>query len=724
MNDHTSHLLASLNDAQREAVSAPLSNLLVLAGAGSGKTRVLVHRIAWLIEVEKLSPFNIMAVTFTNKAAREMQSRIEDMLGLSAKNLWIGTFHSLAHRLLRAHWKAAGLRQHFQIIDADDQLRLIKRTIRHLDLDEARWTPKQAQYYINQHKIKGLRADKVSADDHFNAAMLSIYHAYEAACVQSNLVDFAELLLRAFELWRDNADILDHYTQRFQAVLVDEFQDTNQLQYDWIKQLAGKQNHTLIVADDDQSIYSWRGANVDNIHLFEQEFPKTTKLHLEQNYRSTGNILRAANAVIANNDNRFEKTLWTDADDGERISIYAAFNDIDEARFIVDRIKQWEHAGNAFGDCAVLYRSNAQSRILEEVFVQSGTPYRIHGGRRFYDRAEIKDALGYLNLFGSRDNDTAVERVINTPARGIGHRTVELIRQIAVDEKCSLWSAIEKAVKEQLLPNRANTALASFIDQINTLDQQIEGQSLPQQVENTIRDSGLLAHFQKGKGEKARARVENLAELANAAQQFIAQDLDEKLSPLAAFLAHTALEASEAQSDKAASCAQLMTLHAAKGLEFPLIFIAGLEEDLFPHKMSLDSPHGLSEERRLCYVGMTRAMKKLYLCHAESRTLHGYERQQSPSRFLQELPEDCAEEVRLRNYVSLPLTHSTRTRAISQTTSENGLQIGQVVQHTKFGEGVILNLDGCGEKARVQVHFENAGSKWLIAALAKLTPAL
>ncbi|PIQ43322.1 MAG: DNA helicase II [Gammaproteobacteria bacterium CG11_big_fil_rev_8_21_14_0_20_46_22] len=719
-----SHILNDLNDAQRQAVSAPLSNLLVLAGAGSGKTRVLVHRIAWLIAAEGLSPFNILAVTFTNKAAREMNERIESMLGLSSNAMWVGTFHGLAHRLLRAHYQEAGLSQNFQILDSDDQYRMIRRLMREHDIDENQWPPKQVQWFINQKKDDGLRAGDIKAFDYFEKNMLKMYALYEEACFQQHLVDFAELLLRTFELMRDNLSVLDHYQKRFRYWLVDEFQDTNRLQYAWLKLLCHSGNKIMVVGDDDQSIYSWRGAQVENIRRFEEDFKPVTHIRLEQNYRSTGTILNAANTLIENNNDRMGKTLWTESSEGEPISIYAAFNDLDEARFIVDKIKQWQHSGRLLREAAVLYRSNAQSRILEEAFLQAGVPYRIHGGLRFYERAEIKDALAYLRLLENTNNDSAFERIINVPVRGIGNRSVATIREIARESGLSLWQAALKIMDESLLPSRAVSAISAFIELIQELQVQIADLKLPDKIKQVLHLSTLLDHYRKERGEKARAKVENLEELSSAAAQFI-EELREDVDgdPLTQFLAHTALEAGEGQADKFTDCAQLMTMHSAKGLEFPLVFIAGLEEGLFPHQMSLEDQKGCLEERRLCYVGMTRAMEKLILSYAEVRALYGRETYQAPSRFLHEIPRECVEEIRPRAKVTIPQSrgfHKPKPVSKFKDYDAAGFRPGQLVAHAKFGQGIVLAVEGEGDGARVQVNFKKAGSKWLLQSFAKL----
>ncbi len=719
-----SYLINDLNDKQREAVTAELGNLQVLAGAGSGKTRVLVHRIAWLIEAENFSPFNLLAVTFTNKAAREMQQRIEQLVGLRANSMWIGTFHGLAHRLLRAHWQEAGLPQNFQVIDSDDQFRLVRRIMKEMQINEAHYPFKQAQWHISSAKGEGLRPEALAkqAYNEFDHVMVKVFQRYEAVCQQGGLVDFSELLLRTFELLRDNEETRQHYRNRFRYILVDEFQDTNRLQYAWLKLLKGEQSHVMAVGDDDQSIYSWRGARVDNMQDFLRDFDDAKNIKLEQNYRSTGTILKAANTLISHNHSRLGKDLWTTSTEGEPIALYSAFNEIDEARFIVDQINQWTARGGKLADCAVLYRSNAQSRTLEEAFIQAGTPYRIYGGLRFFERAEIKDALAYLRLVDNFNDDAAFERIINTPTRGIGLRTIAFLREEAQRYQQPLWQTAQQVLQQKLLPTRALTALQSFINLITNLHQAVTTFDLPEQLEHIIHHSGLYQHYKKERGEKGRARLENLEELITAAKQFEpAPDEDETLSKRTAFLTHAALEAGEAQAEQHSDCAQMMTLHSAKGLEFPVVFLAGMEEGLFPHKMSMDEAGGLEEERRLCYVGMTRAMQKLYLCYAESRFLYGKSSVQQPSRFISELPAACLAEVRLRTKVSTPLSTSKHPKKIRQVNeTECPFKIGQYVRHAKFGDGIVINIEGEGSKLRLQINFQQAGSKWLMAEYANL----
>ncbi|HEJ9438199.1 TPA: DNA helicase II [Proteus mirabilis] len=714
-----SYLLEGLNDKQREAVAAPRVNMLVLAGAGSGKTRVLVHRIAWLLSVEQASPFSIMAVTFTNKAAAEMRHRIEDLIGTSQGGMWIGTFHSLAHRLLRAHYLDAGLPQDFQIIDSDDQYRLIRRIVKSMALDDKQWPPRQGMWYINGKKDEGLRPQHIQTyGNPVETTWLKVYQAYQEACDRAGLVDFAELLLRAHELWLNKPQILEHYQHRFTNILVDEFQDTNRIQYAWIRMLAGQTGKVMIVGDDDQSIYGWRGAQVENIQNFLNEFPGAETIRLEQNYRSTSNILKAANALIANNSDRLGKNLWTEGAEGEPISLYCAFNDLDEARYVVGRIKRWHEEGGALADCAILYRSNAQSRIMEEALLQANMPYRIYGGQRFFERQEIKDALSYMRLTANRHDDASFERVVNTPTRGIGDRTLDVVRQVARDNQITLWESALQVIEHKMLAGRAIAAIARFLELIDTLANETADMPLHVQTDRIIRDSGLKAMYEQEKGEKAQARIENLEELVTATRQFSYQDEDEDLMPLQAFLSHAALESGEGQADAYQDAVQLMTLHSAKGLEFSQVFIVGVEEGMFPSQMSLDEGGRLEEERRLAYVGVTRAMKKLTLTYAENRRLYGKEVSHRPSRFIGELPKECVEEVRLRATVSRPVNHHRLGTPI--VSNDTGYSLGQRVKHPKFGEGTIINIEGSGEHCRLQIAFNGEGIKWLVAAFARL----
>ncbi|MDR5899408.1 DNA helicase II [Halomonas vilamensis] len=730
--DDVTAILDQLNGDQREAVSAPPGNLLVLAGAGSGKTRVLVHRIAWLMQAEGLSPYALLAVTFTNKAAREMRTRLEALLGISLRHVWVGTFHSIAHRLLRTHWQDARLPQHFQIIDSDDQLRLVKRLLKDYSIDDERFPPRQVQGFISGCKEEGLRPPQVDvAGDAYLGQMVELYERYQLTCDRGGLVDFGELLLRSLELLRDNPALLAHYRERFGHVLVDEFQDTNTLQYAWLKLLSGMQTPMTVVGDDDQSIYGWRGAKVENIRRFEQEFPQVKTVRLEQNYRSTSAILEAANTLISHNSERMGKNLWTEGAEGAPISVYAGFNDLEEARFIVDTIKEKVDEGLNRRDMAILYRSNAQSRLLEESLIRQGMPYRIYGGHRFYERLEIKNALAYLRLLLNREDDASLERVINVPTRGIGTRTVEIIRQRAREQSVSLWQSLHDTAQDGTLKGRAANAVQAFANLIEQLDNDAAGLSLHEIIDHAIARTGLIEHHQSEKGEKGQARVENLEELVTAARAFTQGDVfdapeaGEGMAALEAFLSEAALNAGDHEAEEFEDSVQLMTLHSAKGLEFPVVFIAGVEEGLFPHKMSLEEPGRLEEERRLCYVGVTRAMEKLYLTHAETRRLHGKEVFPRPSRFLRELPPHLLEEVRLRGQVSRPVT-AQRSSFAQQSVEGDGdlpsLHVGQQVKHPVFGEGIILNAEGEGARARVQVSFEGEGIKWLVLGFAKLTP--
>lgn len=749
-----SELLDPLNDAQREAVAAPPGNQLVLAGAGSGKTRVLVHRIAWLMQVEGASPYSVMAVTFTNKAAREMRGRIEELLGVNTFGMWVGTFHGLAHRLLRAHWREAKLPQNFQILDSDDQLRLIKRVQNELGLDEKKWSPRESQWWIGSQKDEGLRPQYIQPNgDPWLQTMVQIYSAYEAACQRAGLVDFGELLLRAHELWLNNEAILAHYRRRFPFILVDEFQDTNTIQYAWLRLLAGDQCAISAVGDDDQSIYGWRGAKIENIQHFETELKEVQTVRLEQNYRSTSTILNAANAVIGNNSGRLGKKLWTEGEKGEPIALYAAYNEQDEARFIVERIQDWVRDGNRRDSIAILYRSNAQSRVLEEALLREQVPYRIYGGQRFYERLEIKNALSYMRLITNRLDDTAFERVVNTPTRGIGARTVEQVRAFAREHGSSLWQAAEKMLQQKVLAARAGNALANFLSLIDALDEESGDKTLDHIAELVLEQTGLLDFHGKEKGEKGQTRVENLQELVSACRAFdgipeplVETDGDdeggdegepEEVPLINQFLDSAALDAGEGQADEFDDAVQLMTLHSAKGLEFPLVFMAGVEENLFPHKMSAQEPGRMEEERRLCYVGITRAMQKLYMTYAECRRLFGSETYNKSSRFIGEIPSEYIHEVRLKSEISKPLFQpkgaynygkfGSGINPYSDSAPDFDddlppLALGGRVEHTKFGEGTVTQFEGNGPRTRVQVNFDDAGSKWLVVAMAKLQP--
>jgi len=722
-----SHILNGLNEAQRQAVTAPPEHMLVLAGAGSGKTRVLVHRIAWLIQVEGISPYNIFAVTFTNKAAAEMRQRVEKLQGGSAAGMWVGTFHGLAHRLLRNHWQEARLPQSFQILDADDQYRLVRRVLKTLDLDEAKWPPKQAQGFINARKDEGKRPAHIDTSRNpIYEQLVRIYTAYEVACERAGVIDFAELLLRTLELIRDNESLQAHYQKRFKHILVDEFQDTNTIQYALIQLLAGQSNKVFIVGDDDQAIYGWRGARVENIQRFQKHFPTAEVIRLEQNYRSTTTILSAANALIDHNADRMGKKLWSSGEDGEQIIFYNAYDERDETHFVINKIKHFVDAGHARAEAAILYRSNAQSRVFEERLVSEGIPYRVYGGMRFFERAEIKNALAYLRLMDNVNDDASFERVVNTPTRGIGERSVEKVRELAKTSGCSLWLAAKRVIDDKSLPTRAANALKGFIDLIENMQKNTTEMPLHEQVDHVVHSVGLIEYYEKEKGEKAQARVENIEELVTAARGFDydPSELEVEMSELTAFLTHAALEAGEGQAAEWDDCVQLMTMHSAKGLEFPLVFIVGMEEGLFPSQRSLEEEGKLEEERRLCYVGITRAREQLVLSCAEHRRLYGQDLYPSPSRFISEIPEQLINEIRGRHNASRSVTSPQYNPAAYRSTETvNGIYIGQNVLHQKFGEGVVTNLEGSGSHARVQVNFEHEGSKWLVMAYANLAPA-
>ena len=715
-----SHVLDSLNASQRDAVGASSGNLLILAGAGSGKTRVLVHRIAWYIATGEASPQSILAVTFTNKAAAEMRSRIENLLGQSTRGMWVGTFHGLCHRLLRAHWQDANLPENFQILDSEDQYRTIRRTIRAMMLDESQYPPKEAQWYINAQKDKGLRPENINDEgDVTTAQMIQIYKIYQQTCERSGAVDFAELLLRTYELFNEKESIREYYQQRFNHILVDEFQDTNELQYKWLKLLVGNDNTLFAVGDDDQSIYSWRGARVENMQAFERDFKNTKLLKLEQNYRSTTTILNAANKLIGNNSARLGKNLWTDGEEGELIDIYMAYNETDEARYVVDQIKKAPEQGIVFSDHAILYRVSAQSRVLEEALLRSKIPYRVYGGVRFYERMEIKNALAYVRIATFQDDDVSFERIINTPTRGIGNKTVEELRAIAKNDNCSLWKAAFHIIEHKLLSARAINSLEEFIRLIKKMSLTASELTLDEQVDGIIKLSGLINHFKKEKGEKGLARIENLEELVKAASEFEVGDDEElkEMNTMQAFLAHAALESGETQAGDKSNCVHLMTLHSAKGLEFPSIYLVGMEEGLFPHQRSSNDLKQLEEERRLCYVGITRAKKTLTLTYTQHRRLHGSDYYPQPSRFINEIPAELLCEIRLGGSVTESLFRNEETKSSGK---DGQLTLGQRVSHAKFGEGVILNLEGNGSHMRIQVNFEKAGSKWLVASYANL----
>ena len=705
-----SELLDGLNDKQREAVAAPLGNYLVLAGAGSGKTRVLTHRIAWLIAVENISEGSIMAVTFTNKAAAEMRHRIQDTLSKHAQSnlfgMWIGTFHSIAHRLLRAHHLDVNLPQDFQILDSEDQLRLVKRLMKLHNYDDKAFPPKQACWYINNKKDEGLRPQDINDfGDRQEKEWIKIYQIYQDTCDRAGLVDFAELLIRAYELFAKKPVILQRYQQRFQHILVDEFQDTNKIQYAWIKILAGNTGKVMIVGDDDQSIYGWRGAQVENIQKFLKDFNAET-IRLEQNYRSTGNILKSANQLISNNSDRLGKNLWTDGEMGEPVGIYAAFNEL----FVASQIQNWVDDGGKLDDCAVLYRSNSQSRVIEEALIRCQIPYRIYGGMRFFERQEIKDALAYLRLINNRQDDAAFERVINTPTRGIGNRTLDVLRNLTRERQITLWQAVQVATQENMLTGRASTALLRFQELINSLQVDTAEMPLFAQTDFVIKHSGLYDMYKQEKGEKGEVRIENLEELVTATREFIKPDEAEDMTELTAFLTHASLEAGEEQASPHHSCVEMMTLHSAKGLEFPCVFMVGVEEGVFPSFRSFEEPGRLEEERRLAYVGITRAKQKLTICYAESRRVYTKEERHLPSRFITELPSECIQEIRLRGTVTRALNQA-KVGSLSASLPENEWKMGQKVKHEKFGFGTVINVEGSDNNTRLQIAFQAQGIK-------------
>ena len=716
-------MLDELNPAQREAVSAAPGHYLVLAGAGSGKTRVLTHRIAWLNEVHGVPVHGIFAVTFTNKAAGEMRHRADAQLRNGSRGMWIGTFHGLAHRFLRMHWQEAKLPESFQVLDSDDQLRLVKRVVQQMELDEGRFPPRQITWWINAQKDEGRRAEHIQpGDDPWTDTLRRAYLLYQERCDRAGLVDFAELLLRAHELLRDNPALLNHYRARFREILVDEFQDTNAIQYGFIRLLAGDSGHVFVVGDDDQAIYGWRGAKVENVQRFLKDFATAQTIRLEQNYRSTANILGAANAVIAHNPDRIGKQLWTDSGEGEAIDVYAAYNEVDEARYVVDRISQWVRDGGSYSEVAVLYRSNAQSRAFEEALLAEQVPYRVYGGMRFFERAEIKDALAYLRMIGNRADDAAFERAVNTPTRGIGDRTLDEVRKRARATSQPLFESARELSVGNELAGRARNALAGFITLIEVLSAEVAELELKDKIDHVLVRSGLREFYLNESKGQLDSRTDNLDELVSVASRFVRRDDEETagMSELVAFLAYASLEAGEGQAQAGEEGVQLMTLHSAKGLEFPLVFLGGLEEGLFPSGKSLDESGRLEEERRLAYVGITRARQKLMLSYAETRRIHGQDMYGVPSRFLREIPPHLLHEVRPKVQVSRTYSSSTPRSLGHAPIEAPPLKLGANVMHAKFGAGVVTDYEGNGAHARVQVNFDNEGSKWLVLAYANL----
>jgi DNA helicase-2/ATP-dependent DNA helicase PcrA len=725
-----STLLTGLNNKQLEAVTLPQQSALILAGAGSGKTRVLTARIAWLIQTGQVSPTGLLAVTFTNKAAKEMLTRITASLPINTRGMWVGTFHGLCNRLLRAHHREAGLPASFQILDIADQLSVIKRLMKLMNVDDEKFPPKQVQNFINGCKDEGLRAHAVEAYDPHSTKMREIFDEYDKQCQRDGVADFAELLLRCYELLERDANIRGHYQSRFKYILVDEFQDTNRLQYLWLKLLAGEDNCMFAVGDDDQSIYGFRGARVGNMRDFEKDFKVQNVVKLEENYRSHSNILDAANAIISHNNNRLGKNLWTSAGAGEPVRVYDAYNDTDEAQFIVDEIKMLHCEGTSLGEIALLYRSNAQSRILEHALFNANLPYRVYGGLRFFERAEIKHALAYMRLIANANDDTALLRVINFPTRGIGARSLEQLQERARAENCSIWQAAINKVGNGKLGAKG---IEGFVALTRQMVDNAYGISLRELTELAITMSGLTAHYENDK--EGEDRIENLKELVTAAVSFTNKDFgnhnnvdgETEQDLLTQFLSHASLEAGEHQADVGREALQLMTVHASKGLEFKAVFISGLEEGLCPHEQSLFENAGLEEERRLMYVAVTRARQRLYLSHAQSRMLHGKVRYGIPSRFLDEIPEEL-----LKRLNSKPVARSGSNRDYSElpammskqqsSTQKNAMpwKIGQQVAHTKFGNGVVVSYEGNANDMRVQVNFGREGLKWLALEFAKL----
>ena len=718
-----SHILEHLNDKQREAVTSEKQHLMVLAGAGSGKTRVLVHKIAWEVEALRKNPATIMAVTFTNKAAAEMRSRIEELLEAPMMDTWVGTFHGLAHRMLKRFHKEAGLTSGFTILDSDDQLRIIKRIAKEMSLDEASWPSRQSQWQINSWKDEGFRSAQVDDHgDHFKENINKIYKEYEAVCLRDNLVDFGELLLRSYEVVRDNPSVRTFFHSRFKSILVDEFQDTNTIQYNWLLEIASDQATIIAVGDDDQSIYGWRGAKVENVDSFIKTFDDTEVVRLEQNYRSTNIILGAANALIENNTDRLGKNLWTEKLEGEQIVLYQAYNEQDEARFVADVLRDWMGKGEMYEDAAVLYRSNAQSRALEEALLRASIPYRIYGGQRFYERMEIKNAIAYLKIIFNHSDNPAFERSISNPTRGVGEKTLAKIRGTAKQFNISYIKASAKLIDEGAISGRGGAGLRSYLEFIARCKEFIEENPLSDLMEEIIKTSGLVAYHAKEPGEKGKTRVENLQELVSATTNFEQSIKEDKSYKEIAeqYLDMISLDSGDRQASEHDDAAQLMTLHSAKGLEFKLVIMTGLEESLFPHGRSMENPAQLEEERRLCYVGITRAMEKLYITHAESRRLHGSDTFNPPSRFLREIPKALINEIRPRAQTNIPYNRKDFTETKFEFEEEIGIALGQRVAHKTFGEGVVLNYEGSGEAARVQINFSKAGTKWLVMAYANL----
>jgi DNA helicase II / ATP-dependent DNA helicase PcrA len=729
-------LLQQLNEPQRIAVTLPPTSALVLAGAGSGKTRVLTTRIAWLLMTAQASPQGILAVTFTNKAAKEMLTRLSSMVPVNFRSMWIGTFHGLCNRFLRTHWREANLPQTFTIMDTQDQLSMIKRIMKAANIDDEKFPPKQMMWFISSAKEEGIRANAVEAYDDFTRRQVEIYQLYEATCQREGVVDFAELLLRSYEVLSNNQSLREHYNARFRHILVDEFQDTNTLQYKWLRLLAGKDTAVFGVGDDDQSIYAFRGAKVANMQRFEHDFAPAKLIKLEQNYRSFGNILDAANSLIRNNQGRLGKELWTDRGHGEPIRVFQGYSDGEEAAFVIDAAKAAMNDGVSLDEIAILYRSNAQSRLFEHGLFNARIPYRVYGGLRFFERAEIKHAMAYLRLINNSDDDNAFLRVVNFPPRGIGAKSIENLQRVSASTGVTLWQAACAGGAG----GRAQASMAQFIGLVENMRIATKALVLPEMVRHLIETSGLIGHYRLEKD--GQDRVENLEELVSAADTFLREtggvlhieDADgastENIDPITAFLSHASLEAGDTQALEGKTALQMMSVHSAKGLEFDYVFITGLEEGLFPHDNSLNDDGGLEEERRLMYVAVTRAKKRLHLSFAQMRMLHGQTRYNVPSRFVDELPASLMQwlSAKPKNFLDTPSTHfDTRTNwnapSAGNTNDTGGFRIGQQVKHAKFGTGVIIGAEGSGKNTQVEVNFTQHGIKRLALEFAKLTAA-
>ena len=718
-----SHILENLNDDQRNAVTSEKQHLLVLAGAGSGKTRVLVHKVAWEVEALGKNPSSIMAVTFTNKAANEMRSRIETLLQAQIFDSWIGTFHGLSHKLLKRFHKEADLSSGFTILDSDDQLRIIKRISKEFNLDEATWPARQSQWQINSWKDEGIRSSKVNEDgDFYTETVNKIYKEYEETCNRDDLVDFGELILKSYEVIKKSPSVKTFFESRFESVLIDEFQDTNTIQYKWLQEIASAKTKITAVGDDDQSIYGWRGAKVEHVNSFVEDYNNTDVIRLEQNYRSTSVILNAANSLIDNNKDRLGKNLWTEKVEGENIILYQAYNEQDEARYVADVLKDWMLKGGTYEETAILYRSNAQSRAIEEALLRISIPYRIYGGLRFYERLEIKNAIAYLKVIFNNNDNPSFERSVSNPTRGVGEKTLNKIRQTSKKYNISYIKASAKLIDEGNISGRGGAGLKDYLEFVAGCKNFIEENTLSELMELIIKETGLYAYHGKEAGEKGKTRTENLEELITATKNF-EQSIKEEItnSQIAEkYLDIISLDSGDRQASEHDDAAQLMTMHSAKGLEFKLVILTGLEESLFPHGRSMESSSQLEEERRLCYVAITRAMEKLYITHAESRRLHGTDTFNPPSRFLKEIPKDLIDEIRPRAQTNIPYNRKDFSETKIEFEMDIGISLGQKVRHKKFGEGIVLNYEGSGESARVQVNFEDSGTKWLVMSYANL----